>query len=193
MNVGDGEQRVAVAPVRSDQRSDVDVSGGDHAAEGRHDIGESLLGLQPIHVRLSGFDLGGLRLRVGLLFIGSLLRHRGRGAQRIPPRRRNPRQGKIRLGLRELALRHLDGLVELRSVDHGKHLALMDLGADVLAPLAHVALHLPVNVGAIIGVYIARKHQIAGLSSALRRHQRHRRYGLILGPAFELLRVIASL
>ena len=128
-------RRRGVDPVRPDQRADVDVARGDHSVERRDDVRERLQRLQPIDVRLGGLDFGRLCMCVAVFFVSGLLRHGGRRAERIPPIRRHLRQGQIRLGLREFALRHGDALVELGRVDDRQHVALVDLSADVLAPL----------------------------------------------------------
>ena len=124
---------------------DVDVARRHNAVERRHDVGEPLLRLQPIDIGLSRVNLGGSCVRVAVLLVCSLLRHRRRGAQRVPARSRHLRQRQVRLGLQEFALRDGDAFVELRSVDDSENVALMDLGADVLAPFLHVAAHLRMN------------------------------------------------
>ena len=63
--------------VRPDQRTDVDVAGGHHAVERRHDVGERFLRFQPVNIRLSGVDLGGLRTLIAVFFVRGLLRHCG--------------------------------------------------------------------------------------------------------------------
>ena len=109
-----------------------------------------------------------LRARVAVLFVDGLLRHGAGGAQRIPPRRRHLRQCEVRLGLREFALRDSDALVEFGRVHDRQHLALMNLGADVLAPFLDVAAHLAMNGGGIKGFDIAGQNEFAGFASLLR-------------------------
>ena len=77
VNVGDREQRRRIDSVRSDQRTDVDVAGGHHAVERGHDVGERFLRFQPVDIRLSSVDLGGLCTLVAVLFVRGLLRHGG--------------------------------------------------------------------------------------------------------------------
>ena len=124
----------AIVRVRLDQRSDVDIARGDDAVERRDDVGERLQRLHSIDVGLGGVDLGGLCVRVAVLFVRRLLRHRGRRAQRVPAVGRHLGQRHIRLGLGEFALRHGHALVEFRRVDDGEHIAPVDLSADILAP-----------------------------------------------------------
>ena len=83
---------------------------------------------------LGRVDLGGAGAGVGGLLVGSLLRHRRGPAQRIPARRSNLRERKVRFGFGELALRNRDALIELWRVDDREHVALLDLGANILSP-----------------------------------------------------------
>ena len=87
-------------------------------------------------------------------------------------------------------MRDSDALVELGRVDDGQHLALMNLGPDVLAPFLDVAAHLPMNGGAVKGFDIAGQNEFAGFASLLRRDQRDRGDRLLVGPSSEPLFVM---
>ncbi len=189
MDVGDGEQRRAVVRVRLDQRSDVDVAGGDDAVERRDDVGERLQRFQTVEVGLCRLNLGVLRVRVALLLVDGLLRHRRRVAQRVPALRGHVRQRLIGPRFGELALSHGDALVEFRGVDDGEDFSLMDLGADVLAPLANVAARLAMNSGVVEGFDIARQHDFARHAAALWGNDGDSRDRLLIGPACEPLLV----
>src|SRR3984957_14172947 len=112
---------------------------------------------------------------VAVLFVRGLLRHRSRRAQRTPSRPRHSCQREIRLGLRDLALGDGDTLIQFWRIDDREHLALMDLSANVFAPLLNVAHNLAVYWGAVEGANIAGQHEFARLPAALRRGNRHRR------------------
>ena len=161
--------------VRFDQRTDIDVAGGDHAVEWGHDIREPLLRFQPVDVCLGRLDLRRLDTRVALLFIDGLLRHGAGGAERIPPLGGHFRQCEVRLGLREFALRDSDALVEFGRVHDGQHLALMNLRADVLAPFLDIAARLPMNGRADKGFDVAGQDDFARPAALLRRDKRDRR------------------
>ena len=178
--------------VRLDQRSNIDVARGDDAIERRGDVGEGLERLQPIDVGLGGLDLGGLGVRVAVLFVGGLLRYRRRRAERVPPVGRHLGQGQIRLGLREFALCDGDALVELGRVNDREDVALLDLGADVLAPRADVTAHLAMNGGRLKSFDIAGQHELTRFAAAFHRNHRDWRNGLRLRPLLQLFVILPT-
>ena len=178
--------------VRLDQRSNIDVARGDDAIERRGDVGEGLERLQPIDVGLGGLDLGGLGVRVAVLFVGGLLRHRRRRAERVPPLGGDLGQGQVRLGLREFALCDGDALIEFGRVDDREDVALLDPGADVLAPRADVAAHLAMNGGRLKSFDIAGQHELARFAAPFQRNHRDRRDGLLLRPLLQLFVILPT-
>ncbi len=178
--------------VRLDQRSNIDVARGDDAIERRGDVGEGLERLQPIDVGLGGLDLGGLGVRIAVLFVGLLLRYGCSVAQGIPPRRGHFRQRQIRLSLRELALGDGDALVKFGRVNDREDVALLDLGADVLAPRADVTAHLAMNGGRLKSFDIAGQHELTRFAAAFHRNHRDRRNGLRLRPLLQLFVILPT-
>ena len=176
--------------VRLDQRSDVDVAGRDDAVERRDDVGERLQRLQTVEVGLRRLNFGVLGVGVAHLLVGRLLRNRRRIAQGIPALRRHARQLEIGLGLDELALGDRDALVEFRRVDDRQDVALTNLCADVLAPLANVAACLTVNSGVVERFHVARQHDFARHGAALRGNEGDGRDRLLVGPARKPLLVV---
>ena len=122
-----------------DQGADIGIARGDDAVERRVDALEPLQILQAADIGRVRLDGGGLRAEIADLLVGFLLGHGLGLQQRLPARRRRLREVEVRLRGVELGPRLAELLVDLRCLDLGQELALLDARADVDEPPLEIA------------------------------------------------------
>jgi len=165
--VGDVEQRSAFAATGIDERANVDVARGDHAAEGGVDALERLQFLQPRDIEARRFHRGKARVHGPGGLISVLLGDIAGLRQLVPARGGLLGDLVVGLGRGQIGARLLELVVDLGGLDLGQELPGFDSCTDVHQPALEIAVGARIDRRVDVGLDAAWQDQLLHRGAAL--------------------------